>query len=171
MSQMLNQLANYIALDLIGGPENCLFYEVLENLLFTAEKVVSANSKPFKKGKNYLEPTVDYYNFYGSINCFRNNTDNLLWLTNQNENCIIPSHVTLLVRAIQEILNSNRHVHPDALKNYQPSVDSDIHTFYTSIWNSIRGHAVGNEFKLIQKKRKALISKQCQETLVLLVGY
>jgi hypothetical protein len=47
MSQMLNQLVNFNALDLIGGPENQLFYEVLENLLFTAEKVVSASSKPF----------------------------------------------------------------------------------------------------------------------------
>jgi hypothetical protein len=67
------------------------------------------------------------------------------------------------VSAIQEILNSNRHVHPDALKNYQPSVGGDIDTFYMSIWNSIRGHAVGNAFKLVQKKKKVLISNQCQE--------
>lgn len=163
MSQMLNQLAYYNALDLIGGHENCQSYEVIENFMCTADKMISAKSKPFKQGKNCLEATVDYHNFFGSINCFTNHRNNFLWLTNLNEHCFIPAHITTLVSSIQEILNSNRQVPPDRLRTFEPSSCKDIDFYYTGIWNSIRGQSVSNAFKLIEKRRKALISKQCQE--------
>lgn len=163
MSQMLNQLANYGALDLIGGPENSLFYEAIENLTTTANKLASARSKPFRHAKACLEPTIDYYNFYNAICYLHSSVPNFSLLANLNEHQCIPSHIASLAGAIQQIIGSHRQVHPDWLKNCPPQATRNIDSYYLGIWNTIRGETTSAGFKSEQKKRKLLISNQYHE--------
>ncbi|NUF83084.1 hypothetical protein [Acinetobacter seifertii] len=163
MSQMLNQLVNYNALDLISGPENCQFYEVTENLLSTANKVVSAKSKPFKHGKDCLEPTVDYYSFYDSLCFILDNQHTFGFLNCLNTSQCISPLVKSLISNIMEVKQLDRLMPPNALRFLTPQLSHSVDNYYTGIWNSLRGLANSSEFKLQEKKRKALITKQCQE--------
>lgn len=166
MSHMLNHLVTSGALDLIGGVENYSMYTTLESLDNQANKLASAQSKPFKSGKViFLEPTIDYYKFWESVYAFANNQQNFSALTNLNIHHNIPSHITSLVSIIREVINSNQQVPPDNLKHYSPQVSSAIDTYYTGIWNSIRGQILSNSFKLKQDKIKSLISLQYKENI------
>ena len=163
MSQMLNQLAKYDALNLIGGNASFQHYEILENLMTTTGKMVLAKSKPFKQGKDCLDPTVDYYSFYESLCFILDNQYTFGFLNRLNTSQCISPLVKSLISNIMEVKQHDRLMPPTALKSLAPQLPAVVDNYYTGIWNSIRGLANSSEFKLEQKKRKALITKQCQE--------
>lgn len=54
MSQMLNQLANYDSIYLIGGNTSFQHYGILENLMTTAGKMVLAKLNPLNRVRIFL---------------------------------------------------------------------------------------------------------------------
>ncbi|MFK4050681.1 hypothetical protein [Acinetobacter venetianus] len=163
MSQMLNQLANYDSVYLIGGNTSFQHYGILENLMTTAGKMVLAKSKPFKQGKNFLEPTVDYYSFYESLCFILDNQHTLGFLNRLNTSQCISPLVRSLISNIIEVKQLDRLMPPNHLRLLEPQLSHAVDSYYTGIWNTLRGLANSSEFKLQEKKRKALITKQCQE--------
>jgi hypothetical protein len=163
MSQMLNQLANYDSVYLIGGNTSFQHYGILENLMTTAGKMVLAKSKPFKQGKNFLEPTVDYYSFYESLSFILDNQHTLGFLNRLNTSQCISPLVKSLLSNIMEVKQLDRLMPPNVLRSLAPQLSDSVDSYYTGIWNNLRGLANSSEFKLQEKKRKALITKQCQE--------
>jgi hypothetical protein len=163
MSEMLNQLEKYDALELIGGHENLQYYKVIENLMTTVRKMILAKSKPFKQGKNFLEPTVDYYSFYENLCFILNNQHTLGCLNRLNTSQCISPLMKSFISNIMEVKQLDRLMPPTCLRSLDPQLSHSFDNYYTGIWNSLRGLANSNEFKSQEKKRKALISKQCQE--------
>ncbi|MCH7310564.1 hypothetical protein [Acinetobacter sp. ANC 4805] len=163
MSEMLNQFAKYDALELIGGRENLQYYEIIENLMTTVRKMVLAKSKPFKHGKHCLEATVDYYNFYGSLCFLLDNQHTFGLLNGLNTSQSISPLMKSLISNIMEVKQLHRLMPPTCLRSLDPQLSHSFDNYYTGIWNSLRGLANSNEFKSQEKKRKTLITKQCQE--------
>ncbi|KXO82778.1 hypothetical protein AYL20_01955 [Acinetobacter venetianus] len=163
MSQMLNQLKQYDALYLIGGITSFQHYAVIENLMTTAGKMALAKSKPFKQSKHCLEPTVDYYSFYESLCFILDNQHTLGFLNHLNTPQCISPLVKSLMGNIIEVKQLDRLMPPNHLRLLEPQLSHAVDDYYTGIWNSLRGLANSNTFKIEQKKRKSLITKQCQE--------